>query len=39
MTAQFQINNICDSDVNNPEKPLITFLEFALVKNLNGDDG
>jgi len=39
MTAQFQINNICDSNVHNAEKPLITFLEFALVKNLNGNDG
>ena len=38
MTAQFQINNICDSDVHNAEKPLVTFLEFALVENLNGDD-
>ena len=39
MTAQFQINNICDSDVHNAEEPLITLLEFALVKYLNGDDG
>jgi len=39
MTAQFQINNICDSNVHNAEEPLITLLEFALVKNLNGDDG
>ena len=39
MTAQFQINNVCDSNVHNTEKSLITFLEFALVKNLNGDDG
>lgn len=38
MTAQFQINNICDSNVHDAEKPLITFLEFALVKDLNGDD-
>jgi len=39
MTAQFQINNVCDSNVHNAEKPLITLLEFALVKNLNGDNG
>lgn len=39
MTAQFHINNICDSNVHNAEKPLITFLEFALVENLNSDDG
>jgi len=39
MTAQFQINNVCDSDVHNAEKALITLLEFALVENLNGDNG
>lgn len=39
MTAQFQINDICDSDVHDAEKPLVAFLEFALVKDLNGDDG
>jgi len=39
VTAQFQINNICDSYVHNAEKPLITFLEFALVENLDGDYG
>jgi len=38
MTTQFQINNIYDSNVHDAKKPLITFLEFALVKNLNGDD-
>lgn len=38
VTAQFQINDICDSDVHNAEEPLITLLEFALVKNLDGDD-
>lgn len=39
MTAQFQINNICDSNVHDAEEPLITLLEFALVKNLDGDNG
>ena len=39
MTAQFQINNICDSNVHDAEEPLIAFLELALVKNLNGDNG
>jgi len=39
MTAQLQINNICDSNIHNTEKPLITLLEFALVKNLDGYDG
>jgi hypothetical protein len=39
VTAQFQIDNIYDSDVHNAEKALITFLEFSLVENLNGDYG
>lgn len=39
MAAQFQIDNISDSNVDDPEKPLITFLEFSLVKDLNGDNG
>ena len=39
MTAQFQINNVCDSNVHDAEEPLITLLEFALVKNLDGDNG
>lgn len=39
VTAQFQIDNIRDSDVYNAEEPLISFLEFSLVENLDGDDG
>lgn len=39
MTAQFQIDNIPNSDVNDAEKPLVTFLEFTLVKNLDGNYG
>jgi hypothetical protein len=39
VTAQFQIDNISDSDVHDAEKPLIAFLKFSLVKNLNGDNG
>lgn len=39
LTAQFQINNIYHFNIHNAEKPLITFLEFPLVKNLNSDDG
>ena len=39
MTAQLQIDNIPNSDVHNAEKPLITFLEFSLVKNLDGNNG
>jgi hypothetical protein len=39
MTAQFQINNVCNSNVHNTKEPLIALLEFVLVKNLNGDDG
>lgn len=39
MSAQFQVDDICDSNVHDAEKALITLLEFALVENLNGDDG
>lgn len=39
MTAQFQIDNISHWNVNNAEKPLMTFLELSMVKNLNGNDG
>lgn len=39
MAAQFQIDNIPDPNVHDAEKPLITFLEFSLVKNLDGDNG
>jgi hypothetical protein len=39
MTAQFQIDNVSDSNVHNAEEALITFLELSLVKNLNGDYG
>ena len=39
MTAQFQINDISDSNVHDAEKSLVTFLELSLVKDLNRNDG
>jgi hypothetical protein len=38
MAAQFEINNLADSDIYYTQKALVTALELALVEDLDGDD-
>lgn len=35
MSAQFEVNDLADSDIDNTEEALITTLKLALVKDLN----
>ena len=38
VTTHVEVKNIADTNVDDAEEALITFLELALVKDLNGDD-
>ena len=38
MTTQLEVEHIPNTHIDNAQKPLITALELALVKDLNGDD-
>lgn len=39
MTTEVEIKHIADTNVDNAKEALIAFLELALVKDLDGDDG
>ena len=39
MTAKLEVDHICDTDVDHTQKPLIPFLELALVEDLHRNDG
>ena len=38
MSAQFEVNDLADSDIDDTEEALITTLELALIKDLDGYD-
>lgn len=37
--TQFQIDVVCDTNVDDAQESLVALLELALVKDLNGEDG
>jgi hypothetical protein len=37
MTAEFQIQHVCDFYIYHTEKALVFSFEFTLIKDLNGD--
>lgn len=39
MSAQFKIENVTDSDIDNSKKALVASLKLALVKYLDSDNG
>lgn len=39
VATQVQVEDICNTDVDDAEEALVPFLELALVEDLDGDDG
>jgi len=39
MTAQLQVKNVADTNIDHTEEPLVPSLKLALVEYLDGDHG